>query len=76
MMLFKNLSSNPYARPPSSEIDEAWSTLLEPMNIRVSDAELASTGQSSVALPEGGGKLLGWESSTSYIALWEFFVSI
>ena len=57
MLLFKNLTGNPYAGPPGSEIDQAWSNLLEPMNIRVTEAELKRTGQSSVALPEGGGSL-------------------
>lgn len=57
MVLFKNLTGNPYVGFPGSEIDQAWSNLLEPMNIRVTEAELKRTGQNSVALPEGGGNL-------------------
>lgn len=55
--LFKNLTINPFAGAPSPEIDKTWSELLAPMNIRVSKAELKSNGQTSVALPEGGGYL-------------------
>ena len=56
-MLFQNLTSNPYAGPPMPAIDEAWEKLLAPMNIRVSDAELALSHQTSVDLPENGGHL-------------------
>ena len=58
-MVFHNLSMSPYAGPPSPEIDAAWSNLLAPMHIRVSEAELRRDNQESVRLPEGGG-YLGW----------------
>ena len=57
--LFQNLSDSPYAGRPSPAIEAAWSDLLAPMHIRVTEAELRRDNQDSVALPEGGG-YLGW----------------
>ncbi|KAK3171661.1 hypothetical protein OEA41_003745 [Lepraria neglecta] len=57
--IFHNLTGNPYAGPPSPEIDAAWSDLLAPMHIRVTKAELQRDNQDSVPLTEGGG-YLGW----------------
>lgn len=58
-MLFHRLNTTPYAGPPSPELDMAWDTLLAPMHIAVSKAELERDNQESVALPESGG-YLGW----------------
>ena len=54
-----NLSRSAFAGPPpDASIDGAWEALLAPMDMRVSKDELAQSGQSSVALPEGGGNLV------------------
>lgn len=60
--VFKNLTANRFAGPPTPEIDAAWDALLEPVNLRVSENELQRAGQSSVALLEGGG-YLAWLQS-------------
>ncbi|CAF9913551.1 hypothetical protein IMSHALPRED_001378 [Imshaugia aleurites] len=57
--IYHNLTNNPYAGPPSPALDAAWTALLSPMHIRVSEAELRRDNQESVALTEGGG-FLGW----------------
>ena len=57
--LFQNLSDSPYAGTPSPDIEAAWTDLLSPMHIRITEAELRRDNQDSVALPEGGG-YLGW----------------
>ena len=55
--LFRNLTNNIYAGPPSPESDEEWKKLLAPMYIRVTEDELKRYNQHSVPLPEGGGHL-------------------
>lgn len=57
--IFHNLTNNPYAGAPSPALDAAWTALLAPMHIRVSEAELRRDNQQSVELREGGG-YLGW----------------
>ncbi len=57
--LFRNLTGNLYAGPPSDEIDTAWNLLLAPMHVRITREELERDNQASVPLPEGGG-YLGW----------------
>lgn len=57
--VFHNLSQSPFAGSPSQEIDAAWDSLLAPMHMRLSIAELRRDDQESVRLPEGGG-YLGW----------------
>ncbi|CAI6336586.1 unnamed protein product [Periconia digitata] len=47
-----------YIGPPSNATDASWIDLFSTMSIRVSDAELSTTQQSSVALPDGG--YLAW----------------
>ncbi|KAF2791435.1 hypothetical protein K505DRAFT_248952 [Melanomma pulvis-pyrius CBS 109.77] len=57
---FHNLSMTPFAGDkPKEDLDNAWETLLKPMNMRFSEEELRSTNQESVSLPEEGG-YLGW----------------
>ncbi|MCJ1311319.1 hypothetical protein MMC25_004990 [Agyrium rufum] len=58
---FQNLSGNPFAGPPSTEIDNAWDDLLSTIHLRVSKAELDRNGQTSVGLPGGG--YLAWLGS-------------
>ena len=48
--LFRNLSGNPFAGPPSVEIDKAWNTLLSNMHMAASPAELEKYQQTSVEL--------------------------
>ncbi|KAL6721252.1 hypothetical protein ACLMJK_000354 [Lecanora helva] len=57
--LFHNLTGNPYAGPPSPELENAWDELLGSMHIRISKSELKHDNQESVILTEGGG-YLGW----------------
>jgi hypothetical protein len=58
-MIFHNLTNNPYAGRPNTDIDAAWDELMAPMHIRVTANELSHDHQESVALPEAGG-YLGW----------------
>lgn len=58
-MIFHNLTNNPYAGRPNTDIDAAWDELMAPMHIRVTANELSYDHQESVALPEAGG-YLGW----------------
>ena len=60
--MFRNLSGNPFAGPPSSQIDAAWDSMMAPMHMRVNLEELDRAQQDSVALPEGGG-YLAWLQS-------------
>ncbi|MCJ1261073.1 hypothetical protein MMC22_000937 [Lobaria immixta] len=59
LLVFHNLTNNPYAGRPNDNVEAAWSDLMAPMHIRVTEHELALENQESVALPEGGG-YLGW----------------
>ncbi|KAI1135016.1 hypothetical protein F5Y05DRAFT_421759 [Hypoxylon sp. FL0543] len=58
---------SPYAGPPSREIDRAWAKLLDHVNIRASDRELASWNQTSVQLPSGQGYLVWMDK---YLRQW------
>lgn len=51
---------SPYAGPPGEAIDRAWTELLQHVNIRASDRELASLNQTSVGLPGSLGGSLVW----------------
>lgn len=51
---------SPYAGPPGEAIDRAWTELLQHVNIRASDRELASLNQTSVGLPGIQGGSLVW----------------
>ncbi|KAI1092134.1 hypothetical protein F5B19DRAFT_233864 [Rostrohypoxylon terebratum] len=58
------LSENsPYAGPPSEGIDKSWAKLLDHINLRASDKELASSNQTSVQLPGGRGSLVWMDVS-------------
>ena len=52
-------ASSKFSGPPDTVVDVAWAELLGSMNIRVSDAELARNGRSSVEFPDNGG-FLAW----------------
>ncbi|KAI0448079.1 hypothetical protein F4803DRAFT_558339 [Xylaria telfairii] len=54
---------SPYAGPPSKDIDRAWTKLLDHINLRVSDGEVASSNQTSVRLPNGQGSLVWMDVS-------------
>ncbi|KAI0886276.1 uncharacterized protein GGS22DRAFT_126826 [Annulohypoxylon maeteangense] len=54
---------SPYAGPPREDIDQAWAQLLDHVNIRASDSELASSNQTSVQLPRGQGSLVWMDVS-------------
>lgn len=54
---YTDFEESVFAGPPSPELDKAWHDLLGPMAIRVSDDELASSNQSSIKLPVGGGNM-------------------
>ncbi|KAI2607962.1 hypothetical protein GGR54DRAFT_389811 [Hypoxylon sp. NC1633] len=54
---------SPYAGPPSEDIDRAWANLLDHVNIRASDRELASSNQTSVQLPSGQDSLVWMDVS-------------
>ena len=60
--MFRNLSGNAFAGPPSVHIDAAWDSMMAPMHMRVTLEELDRAQQNSVALPEGGG-YLAWLQS-------------
>lgn len=55
-------ANSPFAGAPTSVLDRTWSHLLEGMNIRVSEAELAQRNQTSVTLPDGQGHLAWLEA--------------
>ncbi|KAL9011506.1 MAG: hypothetical protein Q9173_003652 [Seirophora scorigena] len=61
-IIFHNLSQSGFAGEPSPDIDASWDGMLAPMNIRVSEVELARENVESVALPEDGG-YLAWIGS-------------
>ena len=52
-----NLNHNAFAGRPTPEIDAAWHGLMKNINIRVSEEEMARSKQTSLGLPEGGGRL-------------------
>ncbi|KAK6074248.1 hypothetical protein SCUP234_08298 [Seiridium cupressi] len=54
---------SPYAGLPSTDIDRAWTKLLDHINIRVSNRELTSLNQTSVQLPNGQGSLVWMDVS-------------
>ncbi|KAI0855865.1 hypothetical protein F4860DRAFT_446445 [Xylaria cubensis] len=56
-------SESPYAGSPSKDIDRAWTKLLDHINLRVSDREIASSNQTSVRLPNGQGSLVWMDVS-------------
>ncbi|KAI4869228.1 hypothetical protein F4820DRAFT_464325 [Hypoxylon rubiginosum] len=58
---------SPYAGPPSKDIDRAWTKLLDHVNLRASDRELASSNQTSVQLPSGQGSLVWMDK---YLRQW------
>ncbi|KAL9620549.1 MAG: hypothetical protein Q9160_004910 [Pyrenula sp. 1 TL-2023] len=55
-------ASSKYSGSPGAEVDEAWSALLAPMNIRVSAEELARNNRTSVRLQSGDeeGGYMAW----------------
>ena len=52
---YTDFEQSPFAGPPSPGVDKAWHDLLLSTSLRVSDAEMARSNQTSVRLPEGGG---------------------
>ncbi|KAK0702005.1 hypothetical protein B0T26DRAFT_735537 [Lasiosphaeria miniovina] len=55
--LYDNFVNSPYGGEPTAASDAAWHDLLNNMSVRVTAEELEAHGQTSVALPEGGGYL-------------------
>lgn len=51
-MLHSSLIAPNYNGAPSPEIDQAWTHLLENMNIAVSKSDLDRLGASSIAVPD------------------------
>ena len=54
-MTYTDFEESPFAGPPSPSVDKAWHDLLASTSLRISDAEMARSNQTSVRLPEGGG---------------------
>ncbi|RYC65090.1 hypothetical protein CHU98_g1122 [Xylaria longipes] len=51
---FVHVETSPFSGPPSFEVDTAWHELLKYTTLRASAAELKSSNQTSVELPNGG----------------------
>lgn len=61
--MFIPSSESPWSGPPSPEIDDSWSRLLDDASIRVSDDELLHLNETSIDLQERPGKLAWLEVS-------------
>ncbi|KAI9733818.1 MAG: hypothetical protein M1818_007085 [Claussenomyces sp. TS43310] len=51
--------TNVYNMPPSPESDDAWSVLLQNMNLRLSGNDLRALNKTSVMLADGSGDYMG-----------------